>query len=76
MTAVIRAILGWMVGGSALATLASSVLGLCALVLGLVYRRYLGILGADRRRPPERQAYHALRNSLAKGNMAARLLFQ
>jgi hypothetical protein len=45
----------------------------CALVLGLIYRRYLGILGADRRRPAERQAYDALRESLAEGNLAARL---
>jgi hypothetical protein len=52
---------------------ASWSLALCALVLGLTYRRYLGILGADRRRPAERQAYDALRNSLAEGNIAQRL---
>ena len=43
------------------------------MVFGLIYRRYLGILGADRRRPAERQAYDALRSSLAAGNMASRL---
>jgi hypothetical protein len=42
-------------------------------VLGLIYRRYLGVLGADRRKPAERQAYDALRASLAEGNLAARL---
>jgi hypothetical protein len=74
MTAVIRAIVGWLVGGSAFATLVSAGLAVCALVLGLVYRRYLGLLGADRRRPAERQAYDALRDSLAHGvNAAARI---
>ena len=48
-------------------------LAVCALALVLVYRRYLGILGADRRRPAERHAYDALRNSLAEGNIIARL---
>jgi hypothetical protein len=38
-----------------------------------VYRRYLLLLGADRRRSAERQAYDALRASLAEGNMPARL---
>jgi hypothetical protein len=73
MTVVFRALLGWFSGGSALATLASVVLTVCALVFGLLYRRYLGILGADRRKPAERQAYDALRESLAEGNLAARL---
>ena len=67
------AILDWVTGGSALATLGKVSIAVCALVLGLVYRRYLGILGADRRRPAERQAHDALRASLAEGNMAARL---
>jgi hypothetical protein len=56
-----------------LAALVKVLLTVCGLVLGLFYRRYLGILGADRRKPAERQAYDALRNSLAEGNMAARL---
>jgi hypothetical protein len=73
MIAPVRALLGWVTGGSALAALVSVLLAVCALVLGLIYRRYLGILGADRRRLAERQAYDALRNSLAEGNMAVRL---
>jgi hypothetical protein len=47
--------------------------GICGVALTLLYRRYLGILGADRRKPAERQAYDALQDSLAKGNIAARL---
>jgi hypothetical protein len=76
MTEVGGALLTWLTGGSALAALSKVLLGVCALVFGLVYRRYLGILGADRRRPAERQAYNALRGSLAEGNMAARLYAQ
>jgi hypothetical protein len=73
MTAAVSELLIWLTGGSALAALVKLLLAACALVLGLLYRRYLGILGADRRRPAERQAYDALRNSLAEGNLAARL---
>ena len=68
-----NALLTWLTGGSALAALASVLLTVCALILGLMYRRYLRILGADRRRPAERQTYDALRESLAEGNLAARL---
>jgi hypothetical protein len=71
--AVLRAVLGWLAGGSALATLVSVVLAVCALVLCLIYRRYLGILAADRRKPAERRAYEVLRESLIEGNLAARL---
>jgi hypothetical protein len=73
MTGVGNALLAWLTGGSALSTLAKVLLAVCCLVFGLVYRRYLGILGADRRKPAERTTYEALRNSLAKGNLAARL---
>jgi hypothetical protein len=73
VTGIGSAILDWLTGGSALAALGKVSLALCALVLGLTYRRYLGILGANRRKPAERQAYDALRNSLAEGNLAARL---
>jgi hypothetical protein len=73
MTAVIRALSEWAAGGSALAALVKVVGAICAGILGLLYHRYLGILGAERRKPAERQAYDALRISLAKGNMAARL---
>jgi hypothetical protein len=67
------ALLDLLTGGSALAALGRVALAVCALVLGLTYRRYLGILGADRRKPAERQAYDALREGLAQGNLAARL---
>jgi hypothetical protein len=60
-------------GGSPLATLVRVLVVICGLVLGLIYRRYLLLLGADRRKPAERQAYDGLRESLAEGNMAARL---
>jgi hypothetical protein len=73
MTAVGSALLTWLTGGSALAALAKVLLFACVLALGLIYRRYLGILGADRRRAAERQGYDGLRNSLAEGNLAVRL---
>jgi hypothetical protein len=60
-------------GGSALDALGKVSLAICALIFGLVYRRYVGILGANRRVAAERQAYDALRDSLAEGNIAARL---
>jgi hypothetical protein len=73
VTGVGSAVLEWLTGGSALAALGKVLLAICALVLGLIYRRYLGILGTDRRKPAERRAYDALRNSLSEGNLAARL---
>jgi hypothetical protein len=73
MSGGVGELLTWLVGGSALAALGKVSLAVCALVLGLTYRRYLGILGADRRRPAERKAYDALRASLAEGNLATRL---
>jgi hypothetical protein len=73
VTGVGSALLDWLTGRSALAALGRLSLAVCALVFGLIYRRYLGILGADRRRPAERNTYDALRESLAEGNMAARL---
>jgi hypothetical protein len=68
-----NALLTWLSGGSPLGALVSVSLAICALVFGLVYRRYFLLLGADRRRPTERRAYDALRASLAEGNLAARL---
>jgi hypothetical protein len=53
-------------GGSALTALVKVSLAVCTFVFGLIYRRYLGILGPSRSRPAERQAYDTLRNSLAK----------
>ena len=73
---MILALLGWLAGGSALAALTSVVLTVGAVVLGLFYRRYLGILGANRRVRAERQAYDDLRTSLVQGNSAARLYVQ
>jgi hypothetical protein len=74
----LTALLTWLTAGSsalapALISLVAVAGGLCGLALTLIYRRYLGILGADRRRPAERQAYDVLRNSLAEGNLATRL---
>lgn len=63
-----RAILTWLTGGSASAALVSVVAAISMLVLGLIFRRYVGILGADRRRPAERSGYDALRNSLSESN--------
>jgi hypothetical protein len=59
--------------GSALVALLAILGGIFGLALTLYYRRQLAVLGANRRVPAERQAYDALRNSLAEGNMAARL---
>jgi hypothetical protein len=73
VTTAVSELLAWVTGGSALAALGKVSLAVCGLVLGLIYRRYLGILGANRRVAPERQAYDRLRASLAEGNIAARL---
>src|SRR6516162_4153388 len=73
MPEVIRALSDWLAGGSTLAALRSVALAVGALVLGLIYRRYLGILGADSNEPAEWDDYTALRDSLTKGNLAARL---
>jgi hypothetical protein len=73
MTTAVGELWAWVTGGSALAALGKLLAAVCALMLGLIYRRNLGILGADRRKPAERQAYDALRDILAQGNMAARL---
>jgi hypothetical protein len=59
--------------GSALGALLAILGGICGLALTLYYRRQLAVLGANRSIAAERGAYDALRNSLAKGNMAARL---
>ena len=72
-------LLTWVAAGStsalapALVSLFAVAGGLGGLALTLVYRRCVGILGADRRRPAERQTYDALRANLAEGNLAARL---
>jgi len=56
-----------------LSALVKVVGAICAGILGLLYRRYLGILGADPKEPAEWDAYTTLRDSLTKGNLAARL---
>jgi len=79
ISAALGAVVAWATAGSisavgpALVSLLAILGGICGLVFTLVYRRYLGVLGANRRVPAERQAYDALRNSLAGGNLAARL---
>jgi hypothetical protein len=52
-------------------TLFAVAIGICGLALTLLYRRYLGILGANRQVTTERQAYDAVRNSLSGGNLAS-----
>jgi hypothetical protein len=47
-------------------------LAVCALVFGLICRRYVVSLRLTEK-SAERQAYDALRDSLAEGNLAARL---
>jgi hypothetical protein len=59
--------------GSALVALLAILGGTCGLALTLYYRRQLAVLGANRRIAAERQAYDALWNSLAAGNLPARL---
>ena len=81
ITAVIGGLIGWLPGGStgvigssltALLTIAGSVSGL---VFAILYRRYIGVLGAGAKRKgsAEREAYNRLRESLSGGNLAARL---
>jgi hypothetical protein len=79
MMVAVGVVLPWLTAGStagpALTALFSILGGICALVFSLMYRRYLGILGAGARgkTTPERRAYDALRESLAGDNLAARL---
>jgi hypothetical protein len=79
MMAGLGGVLPWLTAGStagpALTALFSLLGGILALVFSLMYRRYLGILGAGAKRKgtPERKAYDALRESLAGDNLAARL---
>jgi hypothetical protein len=61
--------------GSMLAAVLSVLGGICGPVTFLIYRRYVGVLGAGARPKgsPARLAYDALRESLSEGNIAARL---
>jgi hypothetical protein len=82
MTEQFRVLLTWLTSGSggdtgsALADLLWIVKWICGLAFPVIYRRYVGLLGANRRVPAERQAYDALRASLVEGNLAARLYAQ
>jgi hypothetical protein len=77
--AALGAALAWLTAGStvgpAMATLLSLVGGICFLAFSLLYRRYIGVLGAgaEPEGSPERQAYDVLRESLVGGNLAGRL---
>jgi hypothetical protein len=73
MSEVVHSILEWVSGGSALDALAKIAGAICSVVFVHLHRRYVAILGANRRRPDERKAYDRLRSSLAEGNLAARL---
>jgi hypothetical protein len=75
------AAIGWLSGGmtgalgSAVATLLVVLGGISGLVFSLMYKRYVGVLGAGggRKGYPARVAYEELRASLSGGNLAARL---
>jgi hypothetical protein len=79
MTAL-GAYVGWLTAGStgvlgsALAHLLAIGGGVIGLAFTLIYARNVGVLGAggNEQGTPERQAYEALRKSLAEGNLAAR----
>jgi hypothetical protein len=60
--------------GSALATVFLSLGGICSLIASLIYRRYVGVLGAgaQRKGTSGRLSYDTLRKSLSEGNLAAR----
>jgi hypothetical protein len=73
MSNVVHSLLEWVSGGSALTALIQIIGAVCSVVFIHLHRRCLGILGANRRRPAERQAYDRLRNSLAESNVPARL---
>jgi hypothetical protein len=69
----LTALLTWATAGSTSAKILAPLLAVVGGGLALAYRRYFSILVADQSKPVERRAYRALRNSLAKGNWAARL---
>jgi hypothetical protein len=81
ITTVIGAAIGWLPGGlsgaigSPLTVLLAAVGGISGLAFSLMYKRYIGVLGAGggRKGYPARDAYDALRASLSGGNLASRL---
>jgi hypothetical protein len=78
---MIGAVIGWLPGGltsaigSPLAVLLTAVGGISGLAFSLMYKRYIGVLGAGggRKGYPARDAYEGLRASLSGGNLASRL---
>jgi hypothetical protein len=78
---LIGAAIGWLPGGltgsigAPLTTLLAAVGGIGGLVFSLMYKRYIGVLGAGggRKGYPARDAYEAIRTSLSGGNLASRL---
>src|SRR5260370_30337677 len=81
ITTVIGAAIGWLPGGltgaigSPLTVLLAAVGGISGLVFSLMYKRYIGVLGAGggRKGYPAREAYERLRTSLSGRNPASRL---
>ena len=81
ITTVIGAAIGWLPGGltgaigSPLTVLLAAVGGIGGLAFSLMYKRYIGVLGAGggRKGYPARDAYEGLRASLSGGNLASRL---
>jgi hypothetical protein len=81
ITTVIGAAIGWLPGGlsgalgSALTNLLTAAGAIGGLVFSLMYKRYIGVLGAgaEPKGSPEWKSYDALRKSLRGGNIAARL---
>jgi hypothetical protein len=81
ITTVIGAAIGWLPGGltgaigSTLTVLLAAVGGISGLAFSLIYKRYIGVLGAgaEPKGSPEWKSYDALRRSLRGGNIAARL---
>jgi hypothetical protein len=78
--AALGAAISWMVAGSnsvetALKTLLAVIGGICFLAFSLIYRRYVGVLGAgaESEGSPEREAYDRLRANLAGDNIPMRL---
>ena len=74
---LIGAAIGWLSGGSAgaIGSPLTVLLAVGGLVFSLMYKRYIGVLGAGggRKGYPARDAYEALRASLSGGNLASRL---
>src|SRR6266478_5126218 len=81
ITTVIGAAIGWLPGGltgaigAPLTVLLVAVGGISGLAFSLMYKRYIGVLGAGggRKGYPAREAYERLRASLSEGNLASRL---